>query len=167
MPSCRPRGFTLIELMVAIAVAAILLSLGLPSFQQAMRSNRVATTSNEMLASLALARGEALKGLGPAGVCATTDGAVCSGNADWSDGWLVWRQERTGGIVSDVPVRHVQSVGRMSVTGPAGSIAFTVQGRSVDGAREIDIAPAEGEEPVRCVRVNVTGQASLAREACA
>ncbi|MBD9367538.1 GspH/FimT family pseudopilin [Xanthomonas sp. XNM01] len=168
MPSRRrQRGFTLIELMVTVAVAALLLSLGLPSFQQAMRSNRVATTSNELMASLALARAEALKGLGPAGICRTEDGETCADGTDWSVGWLVWRQERSADGVTLVPVRYVQSVGRMSVTGPVGGLDFTVQGRSADGDQSIDIAPNDAEAPARCLSVNVTGQARLSKEACA
>lgn len=153
--------------MVTVAIAALLLSLGLPSFQQAMRSNRVATTSNELTASLGLARAEALKGLGPAGVCASEDGETCASSTDWSGGWLIWRQERTADAVSQVAVRHVQGVGRMAVTGPEDGVEFSVQGRSVNGGQHIDIAPSDAEQPARCLSINVTGQTRLGKEACA
>ena len=52
MPPDRQSGFTLIELMVTIAVLAVLLAWGLPNFQNSLRSNRVATSTNEVLASV-------------------------------------------------------------------------------------------------------------------
>ena len=57
----RQNGFTLVELMVTVAVLAILSTIAYPSFQSTIRSNRVATTTNELIASLALARSEAIK----------------------------------------------------------------------------------------------------------
>ena len=48
-------GFSLIELMVAIAIVAILLAVAFPNFEDSMRRNRLATTTNELLGSVALA----------------------------------------------------------------------------------------------------------------
>src|SRR5690606_28438934 len=112
-------GFTLIELMVAISIVAILLALGLPSFQASLRSNRVTTATNEMLASLSLARTEAIKGIGTAGVCPSSDGSTCGAGTDWSGGWLVWRTDATGAGTVQTPVRYVQQKGSTAVTGPA------------------------------------------------
>ena len=49
----RRSGFTLIELMITLAVAAIVLTVGIPSFREMMRENRLATQTNEFLAALA------------------------------------------------------------------------------------------------------------------
>jgi type IV fimbrial biogenesis protein FimT len=160
-------GFTLLELMVTVAVAAILLAIGLPSFQSVIRSNRVATASNEMLASLALARSEAIKGVGAAGVCPSADGATCATGTDWSGGWLVWREDRDHSGVAKNAVRFRQGSSKITITGPAGGFEFTVQGRPGGGAQLIQVGPSNATEPVRCVSVNVTGQHSIAKGACA
>ena len=76
MSKRQVTGFTLIELLVTISIMAILLTIALPSFQGSMRSNRVATTSNELLASLSLARSEAIRSTRGGGVCASADGAT-------------------------------------------------------------------------------------------
>ncbi|MCU7891037.1 MAG: GspH/FimT family pseudopilin [Candidatus Thiodiazotropha sp. (ex Ustalcina ferruginea)] len=57
----RKKGFTLIELMIAIVIGAILLTIGIPGFLNMVQRNAVTTTSNELLASLLLARSEAVR----------------------------------------------------------------------------------------------------------
>jgi len=167
MPSNRPSGFSLIELVVTLAVLATLVALALPSFQETLRRNRVATATNELLASLALARTEALKGLGPAGLCASIDGATCATSTDWAAGWLVWREQRSADGIERSVVRYIQARGKVAVTGPQGGIEFTTQGRSRDGATQIGLAPDDVAAPARCVVVGATGQARAKQEACA
>lgn len=168
MPSTRQSGFTLVELMIAVAVVAILLALALPSFQGSMRSNRVATTSNELLGSLSLARTEAIRGLGPAGVCASADGATCAATTDWANGWIVWRDDRAaGGVVVRTVVRYVQPKVRMAITGPNGGVQFTTQGRSQAGANQIGVAASDATGVARCILLNASGQSRITQGACA
>lgn len=162
----RQSGYTLVELLITLAVLAALLAMGLPSFDNSMRSNRVATAANEMLASLSLARTESIKGLGRAGVCASADGTACQTGTDWSGGWLVWRERRTAGGTVVEPVRHIQAKARVSVTGPAAGVTFTTQGRSSDGARTLGFTADGDSSHARCVRLNVAGQSRSEKGAC-
>lgn len=82
------KGFTLIELVVVLAVAAVLTVVALPSFESALRANRVSGRVNDFIASVGLARTEAIRSNVGAGICASVDGSTCGGN--WSDGWIVW-----------------------------------------------------------------------------
>src|SRR5687767_9439407 len=108
MRRSRASGFSLIELMVTIAIVAILLALGLPSFEGSMRSNRVATTTNEMLASLALARSEAIRSSRESRICASADGSTCGAGLDWNAGWIIAMDNDQNGSFEQV-VRYVQA----------------------------------------------------------
>lgn len=75
-------GFTLIELMVTIAIAAILLGVAIPSFTSVITSNRLTANTNEFITALNLARSEAIK-RGQHVVVRKT-------GTDWEDGWQVF-----------------------------------------------------------------------------
>jgi len=83
------RGFTLIEMLVALSVAAILVAIAVPSFQFMIRQNTVATASNDFIAALNLARSEAIKRGNDVEICASANGSSCSGG-NWEDGWIVF-----------------------------------------------------------------------------
>ncbi|WP_222564080.1 GspH/FimT family pseudopilin [Novilysobacter antarcticus] len=70
----RSKGFTLIELMVTIAVAAILLAIATPSFTSLINSSRLTSSANEMVATLQTARMEAVRRNTRINVCAGCDG---------------------------------------------------------------------------------------------
>lgn len=172
MYSRRSKGFTLVELMITIAVVAIMSAIAYPSFQATLRSNRMATTSNELIAALSLARSEAVKNKRGGGVCASVDGSSCDGAA-WTDGWLVWADVNgSGGFdKDDVPLRF--SAGRKSMLGVADqtlSISFDARGRTrATAAEDITLRPAEcGSQLLqRRLTISPTGQVRLHKEACA
>jgi type IV fimbrial biogenesis protein FimT len=83
-------GFTLIELMVTLAVVGILLALAGPSFMGFMKDNRRTTFINELVSSLNLARSEATKSNGIVAFCPSSDGQNCAGS-DYDSGWIVFR----------------------------------------------------------------------------
>jgi type IV fimbrial biogenesis protein FimT len=82
------RGFTVLELMVTLAVAAILFSVAVPGFQQLTQRNRIVTYTNDFIATVNYARSEAIRRAQPVSICASSDGASCSGT--WSEGWIVF-----------------------------------------------------------------------------
>src|SRR4051812_16603728 len=78
----RPqRGFTLIELMVTVAVLVILLAVAIPSMSTFVSSQRVKTSSFDVYAALMYARSEAIK--------RRSNVSVVSATTDWSSGWTV------------------------------------------------------------------------------
>lgn len=82
-------GFTLIELMVSIAVAAILLALAVPSFNDALLGSKLTGYANNMVGSAILARGEAIKRNAIVSVCASSNSSTCASSGGWEQGWIV------------------------------------------------------------------------------
>ena len=159
-------GFTLLELMVTIAIAAILLSIALPSFQGVMRSNRIATATNEMLASLSLARSEAIRNTRGAGICASATGTSCG--TDWNGGWLVWADMDGDSALDtgETVVRYTQGKPSTTIAGTATTLAFDPRGRNRAAQRTVGIRPSDVTTPTRCITVSVTGQTRVTQTAC-
>jgi len=86
----KNSGFTLIELMVTLAIVGIFASIALPSFSQMIENNRISTATNEFVSNLILARSEALKRSRNVTICSSTNQTSCSGSDDYSNGWIVY-----------------------------------------------------------------------------
>jgi len=95
------KGFTLIELMVTVAVAAILLTVGVPSFRDTVENNRLTAAANELVSALNLARSEAIKRGVRVTVCKSADGAGCTSSGDWEQGWIVFTDLDGDGAFTD------------------------------------------------------------------
>jgi len=86
----KQTGVTLVELMVVLAVAAILVGLAIPGFASLVHSSRLSAATTELLVSLHLARGEAIKRNARTVVCISADGSTCSTSGGWHQGWLIF-----------------------------------------------------------------------------
>jgi len=102
MNRSRHGGFTLLELMITLALAGILVTLAVPSMRQFMRNGRLATASNDLLHSLSLARTEAIKRQsGRVTVCASADPNAADSALACSygtmSGWIVFVDANSDG----------------------------------------------------------------------
>jgi len=76
-------GMTLVELLVTMTISAILLAIGVPSMRAFVINNEMATSANQLIAALNLARGEAVRLGTPFGVCLTL-GTVKGTQKTWT-----------------------------------------------------------------------------------
>jgi len=86
----KPAGFTALELILAISVAAILLVIGVPAFQGFGARQRMSAATNALHAQLVLAREEAIRANAHVIICPGTLDHGCIGTGDWSNGWIVF-----------------------------------------------------------------------------
>lgn len=86
----KVSGFTLIELVVTIAIVVILMAIADPSYKYITNSNRIASEVNGLLGDLQFARSEAIKEGRSVTVCVSSDGATCTNSTLWHKGWIVF-----------------------------------------------------------------------------
>lgn len=98
------KGFTLVELMIALTVAAIVLGMAVPSFKLTMLNNSSASVGGELTTALNFARSEAVKRAARISVCASDDGTTCLAANNWDKGWLVFVDDAIADTTATVTV---------------------------------------------------------------
>lgn len=154
-------GVTLVELMVALAVAAILLALAVPSMQSLINSNRLRTATNETLATLQAARIEAIRANRRMVACLTVDpnadAPVCDGNG--ASGWIVFQDADRNGkyAATERLVRRTSVAGEVRLLGSTalnGRITFNADGMARDAAGNLLNAAVSACLPLTAPRQN-------------
>ncbi|MCL5801586.1 MAG: GspH/FimT family pseudopilin [Gammaproteobacteria bacterium] len=158
----KNHGFTLVELMITLAVVAILATVAVPSFMAFIQNNRITAQTNDLVTALNIARSEAIHRNSATTVCSSSDGATCVGS--WDSGWLV-RVGTTGTVLSV----HEALSGGSTLAAPATvqfqPNAFLAGG----GAVVMKLRPpgcATTGVQGRDITINLSGRVSVAAVTC-
>lgn len=170
-------GFTLIELVVTIAIAALMLTLAIPSFESVINSNRLTAAANETMASLQAARMESIRRNRRTVLCLSPipDAAAPVCNAAGATGWIVFRDDDRNGSPAnaDDVVRATSFHQRVrAVASPAfgTQVSFRADGLAYDAAGNplaasiaLCIPTGRPAENIRFVNIGGGSRVSAAR----
>ena len=171
MIRCRDgrNGFTLVELMVTLAVGIVLVLIGIPSYTAMVQRNALASELNAFSAQLQLARAEALKRNASVVLCPGAVGGSCGGS--WSSSRVVWIDDNSDGQIDADEVinekaSRVDGLGITAVSPDSslGSLTFDPKGLLDTRFASFTFAYAGGAN--RCLSVSLSGSASVLEGVC-
>jgi type IV fimbrial biogenesis protein FimT len=171
-PPDSTHGFTLVELMVVVALIAILLAVAVPSFKSVVQRNRIAAQLNGFISDVHLARSEAIKRGLPVSLCASSDGANCLETNTWHLGWMMFFDPTgLGTRTSASTTQELIKIQKRWVSTdtfaadtptPTKAISYNRDGFASSGpvTMVLHTAPVE-DSATKCVAISVVGRHTL------
>ena len=145
-------GFTLIELMIVLAIAAVLLGVAVPAFSGGLEAARAMDARSSLLSSLLSASNRAAI-TGTRGVlCPSLDGVACANTPDWSAGWLVFLDPNASrDLEGGERILHIQPplAGKVHLRSTAGRTRIVFQGNAGNAGSNVTFTLCDGRGPAR------------------
>jgi type IV fimbrial biogenesis protein FimT len=158
------RGFSFIELTITLAIFALLVGLGLPSYRDWISSRQLANHADYLAETLNLARSEAVKRGTRVNVCKSIDGKQCASGGDWSAGWIMFEDDDRDGSLEGAEslIRREARPGdgiTVTANGPlANYVSYTAFGyaRLLSGALQMGtfVVCKSGQKAIHVVLAN-------------
>ncbi|MGE5526851.1 MAG: GspH/FimT family pseudopilin [Rhodospirillaceae bacterium] len=145
------RGFTLVEALAVMAVASILITLGVTGMRELILNQRVKTASFDIYSSLTYARSEA--------ITRNRNVTVTPSGGNWANGWSIADSSGT-------TLRTQNAMTNITITGPA-SVTYNGIGRLNASVSSISItAPGVTGSNQRCITIDLSGRPVVKTQAC-
>jgi type IV fimbrial biogenesis protein FimT len=167
------KGLTLLELLIVVAIASILLSVGVPSFRGVIMDSRLSDESNSFVASINAARSSAVRYQRNVTICPINDYEAvlpnCVDSTDWSNGYMVWVDRNRDSMTSAGEVLAVQEPMHSSLTFQSivsSEMTYDARGFLVTGGDDLLICDDRSGEEGRVIRINGVGRTDVARQVC-
>lgn len=174
----RAHGVTLIELLVTLAILAILAAITVPSFTDFIAKSRVEGRAGEMVSIFNLARSEALRRGATVSVCKSLNSTSCTTTGDWNQAVLVFSDVNKNGALDGVSPNADQLIRVLGASSAIPSISGGTNfsnwlSYDINGASRGNGGLASGSFAFSCtaheayqVKVSPTGRASIEKAPC-
>lgn len=150
----RQSGVTLVELLIVIAIAAILVSLAGPSFSDFINRTRQNSVVSQLVGDLNRARSEAIKRNTPVLLCVRKTDSACGITTNWQNGWLIC----VGSTACTTSLSvHAALPATLTLNGNDSKVQFRPNGSS-GGA--VTLTAAGTNLPGKVIAVSITGNIS-------
>jgi type IV fimbrial biogenesis protein FimT len=148
------RGFTVIEMMIVVALVGILAALAAPDLSRFIIEGRVRSSAMDFMADLHYARSAAIR----LNTVVTVQGTSETDN--WSAGWRVTCE--TPAAACGAPLREHGPVDGVVMNAGVASFAYAMDGR-MDGlaAQTVSLSSASGGARMRCVNIDMSGRPAI------
>lgn len=153
----QQRGFTLLELMVVVAIAGVLAAVALPSFTESLRLQRIKVAASDMHLTMLLARSEAIK--------RSADVNMTRSASGWTGGWTV--KPKSGGdplrmndALENVTLKCNTNADATADTCPL-KVTFTRTGRPTSLIEFRFYSAEDTSLAMRCVSISLSGRPNV------
>lgn len=180
-PRRRPRaghkpqqiaGITLLEVLTVITIAAILMALGVPSYQYITNANRISGEVNDLLSDMQYARSEAIKEGSTVSVCASSNSTASTptcnnGGTAWQNGWIVFSDVNGDGVYAAgtdtlIRVKAAFPLGdTFNASSAVSKVTFNREGFALGLNNTVTIklhAAVPVSQTTRCLQITLIGQ---------
>ncbi len=142
------QGFSIVELMVVVAIAATLAGLAAPSFTSLIADQRIKAAAGELHATLSLARSEAMK--------RSVSVTVTPKSSNWVNGWEIANPANANLLLDDHP-----ALSGITITNAPLSVVYQSSGR-INASATVNFTVANsGTNTKRCVTIDLSGRPTV------
>jgi type IV fimbrial biogenesis protein FimT len=157
----KNSGFTLLELVITVALVAIVMAIGIPSVTNLIKNDRLSTQINILVGHLAYARSEAVLRNQPVILCASGTMSSCSSN-NWADGWIVFIDADLNSDVSAgetiLRVQQPLTSGNTLVNSTGSAVVYDSRGFSPNSTGSFSLCDDRGASYIKSITISNTGR---------
>jgi len=147
----RQAGFSLIEIMIVVAIMIVLAGVGVPAMQEMVVNQRIKSATSDLFASILRARSEAIK---------RNVNVSMNPSTSWSTGWTV-----PSPVAGEPALLNLSNRASITIAGPANGITFTPAGR-LTGTSNVTFSVSATKGTPRCITIDLGGRPNVQPHSC-